>query len=97
MPIPVVRIEAQTDQLYCPLTGEPVYGNEGVRALPSLLFVYHGNAAEYAHVSESLGIDVSSLSPEQVAERLDLKACFVLEIDTGWNGVNSYCFCVPSD
>ena len=106
MAVPTVTIEAQVDQVYCPFTGKPVHGDDGVSPMDSLLFVYYGDAAEYAYVSEALvllleqaGTEASTdeigLEPGEVAGKLDLKSCFVLNVDGGWNGVNSYCFRLP--
>ena len=106
MAVPTVTIEAQIDRIYCPFTGNPVHGVDGVIPMDSLLFVYYGDSAEYAYVADApvsllkkAGIEVSTgeigMEPGEVAENLDLTSCFVLNLDGGWNGVNSYCFCVP--
>ena len=36
-----------------------------------------------------------SQNPGTIAQKFNLENAFVLEIDTGWNGVNSYGFIVP--
>ena len=107
MTVSVSKILGELDQVYCPFTGQPVHTGDGVRALPSLLFVYYGNAGEYGYVSDALvtmlkdiGIPCTAddvpLSPEELAEKLTSDRAFILEFDTGWNGVNSYGFIVPS-
>jgi hypothetical protein len=99
MTTPIVHIEAQLDQVYCPFTGQPVHADEGINSLETLVFVYYGNASEYAYVSEelldTLGVDELALTPEDAAARLDWKSCFLLAVDGGWNGVNFYCFRAP--
>ncbi len=109
MPISLARIVGELDQVYCPFTGQAVYGDEGViKDLPSLLFVYGGNAGLYGHISDALvamvkelNIECSTddvpLSPEELAQKLDSDRALILEIDAGWNGVNSYGFVVPVD
>lgn len=106
MSIPMVSIEADLDELYCPFTGNTVGGETADWNLPSVLFVTFGDAGDYAHISEKLvsllkakGVNCSTedldLDPEEVADKLDLKAAFLLRVDAGWNGVNYYCFCLP--
>jgi len=108
MPISVAKIVADVDQVYCPFTGRAIHGDDGVNPLPSLLFVYYGGAGDYGYISEplvkllkDLGIECStddvSLAPEELAEKLDSDRAFILEIDAGWNGVNSYGFVVPDE
>jgi hypothetical protein len=106
MGISVARISAELDQVYCPFTGGAIHGDDGVSPLPSLLFVYYGGAGLYGYTSDRLvklledrGIACSAddmpLEPDEIAQKLDLENAFILEIDTGWNGVNSYGFVVP--
>ena len=103
MPIPKVRIETTYERIFSPFTGQPVETDDGLGHEPSTLFVYYGDAGEYAYVSPDLvrafnqkGVECAEddlpFAPDEVAEKLDLPACFMREIDSGWNGVNYYCF-----
>ena len=105
MPIFVARISAELEQVYCPFTGKPIHGDDGVNAIRSLLFVYYGDAGDYGYVSHALvtmltgleiecGADDVPLSPEELAKKLNVDRAFILEIDAGWNGINSYGFVV---
>ena len=106
MPIPVTKLKSDDDQMTCPITGEVVYGPDGVRDVPSLLFVHIGDADSYLYISARLvtlllacGVDCDSeeipISPAEVAEVLDLEGAQMLCVDSGWNGVNCYGFAPP--
>jgi len=106
MAIPVARVASELDQVYCPFTGQSVHSEDGINSLPSLLFVYYGNAGEYAYISDAVvsmlktldiecTIDDIPLKPEDLAQALESESAFVLEIDAGWNGIDSYAFVAP--
>jgi len=107
MPLTVARVEAELDQVYCPFSGKAIQDDDGeIAKLPSLLFVYYGNAGLYAYVSEQfLGFvkeanlecedGLPADGPEEIAPKLDVKTAFLLEVDAGRNGVNAYGFVVP--
>lgn len=106
MPIPVTNLKSDDDQMTCPITGDEVYGPDGVRDVPSLLFVHIGDADSYLYISERLvtlllacGVDCDSeeipISPAEVADRLDLEGGKMIEVDSGWNGINCYGFAPP--
>ena len=108
MPVSVAKIVGDLDQVFCPFTGRAVHSDHGVDALPTLLFVYYGNAGEYGYVSDALvrmltdlNIKCSSddipVTPEELAQKLNSDRAFILELDAGWNGVNSYGFIVSSE
>jgi hypothetical protein len=105
MAIPIVRIEGDFDALFCPFTGAQVDGGEIVHEeVPTLLFVYYGTASTYAYVAPEVadalrgqGVEVDDpedvdLEPADLAERLEFPGAFVIEVNAGWNGVNSYAF-----
>ncbi len=107
MSIPKVSIKAECGRIFSPFTGEPIDMDDVATCERTTLFVYCGNVGAYAYVSPDLvtalrqkGVECTqetlSLEPDDVAERLDFPACFLLEIDAGWNGINYYCLRPPS-
>ncbi len=102
MPIPIVDIETDgVQRFFCPFTGEAVESAEdGVRFIPTLLFVYYGAASiietENKIVTKLVKkYEESEIEEDQVdwiASKLDVEGAFVLRVDTGWNGVNAYGF-----
>ena len=97
MSIPSVRVSA-TGEIYSPFSGLAVDGetvDQGNDA--TVLFVYFGGAPVWGYVSHRVtallgGKDVEELAPQEVSAQLSLTGAFVLEVDSGWNGVNYYCF-----
>jgi hypothetical protein len=99
MPIQVVSVEAEVQQIHSPFSGVVADGEE-LGSDDTLLFVHYGDAGEYGHLSErakqaaaAAGLsDSEGLSPEEVLAAIDVPGAFALRIDTGWNGVNMYAF-----
>jgi hypothetical protein len=107
MSLTVAKVKAESGQIYCPFSGEPVDKDGEINPLPSLLFVHYGDAGLYAYSSpcflelvRQAGLEcegeVPSDPPETIAPAIETTNAFVLEVDTGWNGVNAYGFAVPS-
>ena len=104
--IPRVKIECHEDAIYSPFSGQRVDGPNGINDNdPTVLFVHYGNAGEYGFLSDQLrealtvaGVGkVEDLSPDEIGEKLDVDSAFVLVVDAGWNGVNTYGFAHASD
>ena len=66
----------------------------------SLLFVYYGNVAEYAYISEKLKMlidqDIENIEVTDLISKIALNDGTLLEVDCGWNGINFYGFLNPS-
>ena len=101
MAIGMIKTKYVGESIFSPFTGEAIDGPDGPNESdPSLLFIYYGNAGEYAYISEatqenleSKGIvDAEELEPDDLIANLDIEAAFSLEVDTGWNGINYYGF-----
>ena len=99
MSLPVTKISYLRD-IYSPFSGLPSElgecGGEANQSDPSLLFIYYGNSSGYAYVSsrvvELVDGDPENFTPVELAERLAIEGGLVLQVDNGWNGVNSYGF-----
>lgn len=95
MPLPLIPVRF-LDQIFSPFTGLPADGEEGANERDdSLLFVFYGNAGEFAHISRRVLSAVpgaENIQPEDLATRLSLPGGLVLMVDTDWNGVNYYGF-----
>jgi hypothetical protein len=99
MAIPLLKLCASYERLYHPFTGQVLDG-ERPDQLAGVLFVHYGDAG-YTYVSPALQQRLAGLGfesdtgaveaePTVLAEKLDWPGAFILEIDAGWNGVNSY-------
>jgi hypothetical protein len=99
MPIQVISVKAEGQQIHSPFSGMAADGEE-LTGDDTLLFVHYGDAGEYGHLSErakqeaaAAGLsDPEGSSPEEVLAAIDLPGAFALRVDTGWNGVNIYAF-----
>ena len=96
MALSVGRIKSE-NQIYSPFSGLPAHGEDGPNEEdPTLLFVYYGDAGLYGYVSEHLqsiiGNDVEETLVEDMHSVVSDDGGFILEVDAGWNGVNTYGF-----
>ena len=87
--------------IYSPFSGQPADGEEGPNVEDETVqWIYYGNAATSAHVGGrvlavlgNIGEDEASQIDFVVVMDAAKKAgCLVLEVDTGWNGLNWYGF-----
>ena len=100
----IVKIKSE-EPIYSPFSGRPADDGDGPNINDaSLQWVYYGNAGAFGYVAsrfrseaKKAGIDdVEDVeSPEMLARKIEIENSVVFEIDTGWNGVNSYCFALP--
>lgn len=95
MPLREVRTKFEAT-IFSPFSGLPAETDSGVnQADNTLLFVHYGGAGEFGFISDRLiGIlgGAAELSLEELKDALNIEGAFVLTVDSGWNGVNSYCF-----
>jgi hypothetical protein len=101
MAIPIVATRYE-GRVYSPFTGKPAESDDGPNiGEESLLFIYIGGAGEYSLISERLAQSLSGkpdeLEPQELAEKIGIEGAFILEVDAGWNGVNSYGFAPPQE
>ena len=97
--MPAHEVEAKFEaQVFSPYSGLPADGEDGVNETDStLLFVYYGDAGLFAFISDRL-TNILEVSEEEVTIEdiqkaiMKLNGAFVLKVDTGWNGANSYGF-----
>lgn len=93
-----VRVQTEEYKIFSPFTGQLVCDEDGEinESDPTLLFVYYGNAADFAYCSdrfkESLGEDCSPFDIEEACKSSNLPNALVIEVDNGWNGINFYGF-----
>jgi len=100
MSLPTARIHC-LEQVFSPFSGLPADGEGGPNEKdPTLLFVYYGNAGDYAYISNRLQnlVDgnVESIDIGMLHSALSIDGGLILEVDTDWNGVNFYGF-APAD
>jgi hypothetical protein len=96
MSLPTARIHCP-DQIFSPFSGLPTDGEDGPNEKDStLLFVYYGNAGDYAYISKRLQNlldgNIESIAIETLHSVLSVDGGLILEVDTDWNGVNFYGF-----
>ena len=100
-----VRTQFEGEFVYSPFTGSRADSvDEGEVPDSSVLFVYYGDAGLYAHMSEAVrdnlrsrgfSQDPEEVSPGDLIEALEIPGAIALEVDAGWNGVNTYGFAPP--
>jgi len=104
MPLPVVEVKYEGQELYSPYSGKRVETANGPNTRDStLLFVHYGDACDYAYINNRVRKiletkrlkNLEQLSPATLAKRLDIEGGFVLRVDAGWNGINQYGFAPP--
>lgn len=100
MPLPLVQVHCLT-QIFSPFSGLPADGDKGPNQQDdTLLFVYYGDATQFAYVSsavlDAVKADPDELEVEDLQEALSMKGGFIMEVDTDWNGVNYYGFAPKS-
>ena len=96
MAVPIVKIH-YTGQVYSPFSGEPADGETGPNETDaSVLFVYYGNAGEFAYVSDRMktltDLDREQLDIEALHGAITINGGVIMEVDNDWNGVNHYGF-----
>ena len=98
MTLPTVEIQTPQEQIFSPYSGLPSDGENGPRENDeTLLFVHYGDAGDSGlYISERLikllNGDIDNISIEKIESTITLEGAFVLKIDAGWNGINSYGF-----
>ena len=107
MPLQRIRTRFEGEFIYSPFTGSPAdSGDDSNSPDSSVLFVHYGDAGEYVYIAEAVrdnlrgrGIsqDPQEMSPEELAQALEIQGAMVLEVDAGWNGINEYGFAPPAD
>ena len=96
MELPTIQTRTE-GPIYSPFSGQLAETEDGPNEKdPTLLFVHHGNADLFGYVKpeilEQLGAKMDELSLEEFSERFFRDGAFVIEVDAGWNGINSYGF-----
>lgn len=96
-PLSLVRV-TYNGTLFSPFSGQPVDLEDGPNeADDTLLFAHHGAANEYGYVSQRAlsGKDISTVegtSPREMCSELGIEGALIIEVDSGWDGVNTYAF-----
>jgi hypothetical protein len=84
--------------VFSPFSGQAADSENGPNEDdPTLLLTYYGDSATYGYVSERIlkgreVEEVESLKPSALCGESRIEGMCVLEIDSGWNGVNTYAF-----
>ncbi len=84
--------------LFSPFSGQPVDSGEGPNeADETLLFAHYGGANEYGYISIRAlsgrpASTVDGLSPRSLCKKLGLHRAVLLEVDAGFEGINTYAF-----
>jgi len=95
---------AYQDQIYSPFSGQPADGEDGPNERDTtLLFIFYGDAGEYAYISEQFrreanikGIgEIDEVEPETLAKQVPIENSMLLKVNAAWNGINWYCFAPP--
>lgn len=84
-------------QIYSPYSGLAADGESGPNEKDdTLLFVYYGNTGDFSYISERVNEIVSEnfddLTVDEIKASISIPGAFILTVDTGWNGINSYGF-----
>lgn len=96
MAIQEIQVKNQ-EQIYSPYSGLPADGDNGPNKKDdTLLFVYYGNSGGFGYISERIIIntdkDPDDLSVDEIKASASIAGAFIVTVDTGWNGLNSYGF-----
>ena len=92
-----VQIKNNGELIYSPFTGNPASDEDGNISEndSSLLYVYYGMAG-YAYISDKLtkmlDEEIEDLSMNDLASKLEDYEGVIFEVDTNYNGLNSYGF-----
>jgi|SRR6185312_4917410 len=100
MPLPTIEF-SYLGTVYSPFSGLPADSEDGPNEADStLLFVYYGDAGEWAYISPRLANDLPEDADEvgavDLAETLQIEGGLLMVVDTDWNGINYYGF-APAD
>jgi hypothetical protein len=90
-------------QIFSPFTGMPSETEDGPNEDDqSLLFVHYGDASEFGYLNtqaeeivEELDDEEDGVDPVDVFKRLADADSILIEVDSGWNGVNLYAYRKP--
>ena len=94
MPIPIVTVKTDyPGPVYCPFTGIQLDGPSGPN-LREAWFVDYGDAGLETEDAELRSVldGLEDQTVEELAGCLDVPGAFILRVDRGWNGVDSYGF-----
>jgi hypothetical protein len=87
--------------VYSPFSGQPAEDEEGPNFEDETLqWIYCGDAGSSSHVGNTLLTALGNIGEDEasqidfvvVMEAARKAGCLVLEVDTGWNGLNWYGF-----
>ncbi len=97
MPLPLVAIEYQGESVFSPFTGQRIDLDQDLDKDGSVLFVHLGNVGDFAYVSNRVRVALGErtpedLTPEELCRAIDISGGLVIEVDAGWNGVNTFAF-----
>ena len=97
-PLTKIKVAFEGETVFSPFSGKPAFKGSDYNAKdPTLLLVHTGDAGSYGYVCERLLAgrdldDVERKSPAALCKEAGVSNVVLLEIDAGWNGIDTYAF-----